>query len=317
MLTKLKITSALVCLFASLSAFSQTEEQRKYVFAKPDIKTLETINGGGVLDGLTIKKHSDYVYFDMYLDTANLALLKNKLSLRIRKRNYSNGSIEYAIQLKSEMLKPGDVRMEIDETELDYFNVFYKKSKISLKSVLENIFSRFEILTDNNNSIHDDSIINENIRILKTWLEFKVGAAIGPFQKLNKFRIGKAELQTLKPLLIGKSIRGRSHVFIDRQNTSLDLVDFPASQMDASNIPTDLQDFKLVWLMETSFDQAMFHSVESNKVHHIVEYEVENKYQPLEAGRGMLNRLENKLINQFKAEVNLESKYLQSMKAMR
>ena len=119
----------LFALFIS-AVFAQEEEQRKYVFTTPSTNTITIINGGGQLDGLTIKKHSDFEYFDLYLDTENLALIKNKLSLRIRKRDYGNGEIAYGIQLKSEMLKAGDIRMEIDENELDYMTIYFNGKKI-------------------------------------------------------------------------------------------------------------------------------------------------------------------------------------------
>lgn len=315
MLRKINFLYVLFLVLFSVPAFSQVEEQRKYVFKNPDLATLSVINGGGVLNGLTVNKHSDYVYFDMYLDTQDLALLKNKLSLRIRKRNFSDGTSEYGIQLKSEMLKPGDVRMEIDESELDYFYVFYNNSKIALKETLERIFHKFDFLLARGvENPTQDSEIAEQLKVLRTWLEFKICAPIGPFQKLRKFKIRKKDLKTLAPVLIGKSVRARSHVYIDRNNTTADLKDFKPSQMISTDVPEELQNTNLVWLMETSFDQATFYAFDSIKFHNIVEYEVENKYRPLDAGRGMVNRLEEQLVNSLKAEVNLESKYLQSMK---
>lgn len=305
----------LFALFIS-AVFAQEEEQRKYVFTTPSTNTITIINGGGQLDGLTIKKHSDFEYFDLYLDTENLALIKNKLSLRIRKRDYGNGEIAYGIQLKSEMLKAGDIRMEIDENELDYMTIYFNGKKIPLNKTLETIYQRFNQIISGTEKVDltQDAVLKEQIGVLNHWISFKVNAAIAPFQKLRNLKIDRAELATLRPLLLGKSIRARSHVFIDRESTTPDLINFKASQMEASSIPAMLQSNRYVWLMESSFDRAIFFGLEKSGFHIINEYEVENKYRPLLQGREMLDRFEQQVVRQLDGDINLESKYLQSMK---
>jgi len=305
----------LFALFIS-AVFAQEEEQRKYVFTTPTTNTITIINGGGQLDGLTIKKHSDFEYFDLYLDTENLALIKNKLSLRIRKRDYGNGEIAYGIQLKSEMLKAGDIRMEIDENELDYMTIYFNGKKIPLTKTLETIYQRFNQIISGTEKVDltQDAVLKGQIGVLNHWISFKVNAAIAPFQKLRNLKIDRAELATLRPLLLGKSIRARSHVFIDRENTTPDLINFKASQMEASSIPAILQSDRYVWLMESSFDRAIFFGLEKSGFHIINEYEVENKYRPLLQGRTMLDRFELQIMRQLDGDINLESKYLQSMK---
>jgi hypothetical protein len=313
-----KMLIKIITLFALYisAVFAQEEEQRKYVFMTPSTNTISIINGGGQLDGLTVKKHSDFEYFDLYLDTENLALIKNKLSLRIRKRDYGNGEIAYGIQLKSEMLKAGDIRMEIDENELDYMTIYFNGKKIPLTKTLETIYQRFNQIISGTEKVDltQDAVLKEQINILNHWLSFKMNAAIAPFQKLRNLKIDRTELATLRPLLLGKSIRARSHVFIDRENTTPDLINFKASQMEASSIPEMLQSNRYVWLMESSFDRAIFFGLEKSGFHIINEYEVENKYRPLLQGRTMLDRFELQVVRQLDGEINLESKYLQSMK---
>jgi len=316
MLIKL-ITLIALCL-STFFVSAQEEEQRKYVFSSPSDNTISIINGGGQLDGLSIKKHSDYEYFDLYLDTDNLALIKNKLSLRIRKRDYGNGEIGYGIQLKSEMLKSGDIRMEIDENELDYMKIYFQGKTIDLTKNLESIFQRFTQIINGTEKVDitQDLILKEQVNLLNHWIAFKINAAIAPFQKLRNLKIDKNELATLRPLLLGKSSRARSHVFIDRENTTQDLIDFKPSQIEAGAVPVLLQSNRFVWLMESSFDRAIFFGLEKSGFHIINEYEVENKYHPLEQGRAMLNRFEQQVLERLDGEINLESKYLQSMKAI-
>jgi hypothetical protein len=66
--------------------------------------------------------------------------------------------------------------------------------------------------------------------------------------------------------------------------------------------------------MESSFDRAIFFGLEKSGFHIINEYEVENKYRPLLQGRTMLDRFELQIMRQLDGDINLESKYLQSMK---
>ncbi len=312
----IKLITLITLYLSSFFVSAQEEEQRKYVFNSPSNNTISIINGGGQLDGLSVKKHSDYEYFDLYMDTDNLALIKNKLSLRIRKRDYGNGEIAYGIQLKSEMLKSGDIRMEIDENELEYMKIYFQGKTIDLTKNLESIFQRFTQIINGTEKVDitQDRILKEQVNILNHWIAFKINAAIAPFQKLRKLKIDKNELATLRPLLLGKSNRARSHVFIDRENTTPDLINFKASQMEASSIPAILQSDRYVWLMESSFDRAIFFGLEKSGFHIINEYEVENKYRPLLQGRTMLDRFELQIMRQLDGDINLESKYLQSMK---
>ncbi|MFP5492252.1 MAG: CYTH domain-containing protein [Bacteriovoracia bacterium] len=312
------LIASAVLLLSIAVARAQTEEQRKYVFSALNERTLQTVDGGAVLNGLTIKKHSVYEYYDLYLDTEELDLLKMNLSLRIRKRDYGNGTIEYGMQLKSEMLKAGDIRMEIDETELDYMQVYYRGHVIKLQNVLASIYESFQAKLASGEvvDLSNDADMQENLNILKTWLAFKANSAVAPLQKLRQLKLPLEKRQTLRPVIIGRSVRTRSHVYIDRQNTTEDLVNFAASTRSILETPEGVKGEDKVWTMEASFDRAQFYRVDAPGKHLINEFEVENKYLPHENSRELLTRFEDGLISELAAEVNLESKYLQTMKAL-
>lgn len=299
-------------------ARAQTEEQRKYVFPELSEQTLRTVSVGAVVNGLTVQQHSVYEYQDLYLDTEDLDLLKRSLSLRIRRRDYGNGTIEYGMQLKSEMLRAGDVRMEIDEAELDYMTVVYRGQRRSLEGVLSNIFKSFSQKLDSGSVVDlaGDGVLQENLEVLNVWLAFKADSAVAPLQKLRNLGLPLAKRRTLAAKLLGRSVRTRSHVFIDRRNTDPELVDFPASSRSRAETPERLRDADRIWTMEASFDRAQFYSVVSNRNHLINEFEVENKYLPHADSRELLERFEAGLVGELGARVNLESKYLQSMKAL-
>lgn len=312
------LIASAVLLLSIAVARAQTEEQRKYVFPSLNQRTLQTVNGGAVLNGLTIKKHSVYEYYDLYLDTQDFDLLKMNLSLRIRKRDYGNGTIEYGMQLKSEMLKAGDIRMEIDETELDYMQVYYRGHVIKLQNVLAAIYENFQakLASGDGVDLSQDQDMQENLNILKTWLAFKANSAVAPLQKLRQLKLSLEKRRTLRPVIIGRSVRTRSHVYIDRKNTTDDLVHFAASTRSELETPAGVKGEDKIWTMEASFDRAQFYRLDLAGSHLINEFEVENKYLPHENSRELLTRFEDGLISELSAEVNLESKYLQTMKAL-
>lgn len=320
-----KIKLLVLCIsFFSLGTYAQTEEQRKYVFSKITPEFMSMINSGKV-SGLSTMKHSDYTYVDIYLDTADLALYKNNLSLRIRKRHFGNGIVEYGMQLKSEMIKHGDVRMEVEEDELDFYNIVLDdKTTVKLQDELNTVFKRFISLveSDENSIIRDDSIISSKLLNINKWIAFKLSSPIAPFQKLNRVEsISKESLRTLKPVMIGKSQRQRVHIYIDRENTSDDLINFPASSRALSSTPEVLRSKTKIWTMESSFDSAKFYPLvntlnNGSSFHQINEYEVENKYLPHANSNVLLNRFEQGLIKNYKADINLESKYKQSIKGL-
>jgi len=312
-------------IFASLAlalsfavAHAQTEEQRKYVFAALTDTVTTTLEGSGQLGGLSIQKHSTFEYMDLYLDTDELDLAKRQLSLRIRRRDYGNGTIEYGMQLKSEMAAVGDVRMEIDEDELGIQRIYSRGRVLRLEAVLEDLFLRFQeaLKTGSADAITQQPEVQDSIEMLREWLAFKADSPIAPLQKLRHLKLPLAKRQSLRPQIIGRSLRSRSHVFIDRQHTDPDLAQFAPSQRDSAGTPERLRGPRYVWTMEASFDRALFVNLLGPGVHEISEFEVENKYLPHAHGSPLLARFEDGLTTTLGAQVNLDSKYLQTMKAL-
>jgi hypothetical protein len=310
----MKLFTLFSLLTLSLSLFAGvTEEQRKYVFDSITPQFKQFVRQGE-LSGMSTLFHSEYNYIDIYLDTDARALFNNSLSLRIRKRNFGNGIVEYGIQLKSEMKAQGDIRMEVEEDYLNFYNIVYKGRVIKLKDVLDTIFDRFKELRGIGGDMSEDHILAREMDKLNTWLAFKLDAAVEPFQKLNRLtRIKKSDLKTLKPVLIGESLRQRSHIYVNTR-TSRSLFDLGINTRSQIDIPLILRAPYKIWVMESSLDTAVFYSLFlSRPPKVIVEYEVENKYRPANLGTELMDRFERGLKKRFKAKVNLDSKYRQSM----
>lgn len=310
----------ILCFLFSLNVFSQgvdgIEEQRKYVFSRMDQTVLNLLDQGAVVSGLTIKKHSTYDYMDIYLDSKEFDLFHHKLSLRFRRRVYEDNSKAFGMQIKSEMLKNGDVRMEVEEDELNFYKVIHEGKTYLLQDVVNNFFERYlAIVRDGVNTIADDEKIKEYSAILTSWLKFKLDGPVAPLQKLKHLKNKFKSITTLQPVMIGRSLRGRSHIFINKKETTPDLVNFAPSERNPSETPAEIASEQFIWTMEGSFDQAQFYSLINKATpHKILEFEIENKYLPHENARVLFNRLENGLIKEYGVQINLESKYRQSAK---
>jgi len=191
------------------------------------------------------------------------------------------------IQLKSEMLKHGDIRMEV---EIVFYKLVYKGETLRKKKVLDRVYPSFleiNLFATLDIDISQDPQLALLTNQMNMWLSLKLDAAIEPFLKLNKITIKKEQLQKLSPKIIGQSKRARSHI---RRKT------------DNAHV------------METSFDDARFYSLRSvAKPDQINEYEVENKFTPADQGRIYMDQFEKGIINKFNAKVNLDSKYRQTM----
>ena len=304
----------LISFFTCTSVFAgNTEEQRKYILNNPS-DSFEAFINNGYLNGLSVKGHSTYVYYDIYLDTPDLQLYKNELSLRMRKRVYSSGEVEYGIQLKNEMIKSGQARMEVEEDDISFYRIYYNHTEFSLQDVLSEIFTEFEskITENEQTNISKNSYILDRVNILKSWLNFKIDSPIAPFQKLKKMDFKLVE--SLTPTIIGKSIRKRSHVFIDLEKTTTELSGHAPSIRSQLETPPLVKGPKNIWTMESSLDKANFYDLTSDcsKIS-IHEYEVENKFLPNQGSAKIIRLFEDGLLNKFDATTNLESKYRQSM----
>ena len=298
------------------------EEQRKYVFEDFDNKVEQLLTEGGVVDGITIKQHSTYTYMDIYLDTREFDLYHNNFSFRIRRRVYGDGSVNWGVQLKSEMSEPGAARMEveIDHDDVIDYKIEYKDEKIKLTKLLDDIFdSVSKKLEDPDHKLK----LGRELDALDEWLEDKVkDSNKAPFAKLRELDDDlkfESSLKSLGPIMASRSIRVRSHCYVDLDNTTDELASLTPSEMNADKVPAELQRDNLVWTMEASYDNATFLPLDKgtcNDRADIKEFEVENKYRPLEKGSFILDIFENALFFDYGADVNLDSKYRQSAEAI-
>jgi hypothetical protein len=291
------------------------EEQRKY-FVKDERKLTNFINSSEQLDGLSIYNHSQYMYFDIYLDTPDFDLYKNKLSLRFRKRIFSDTLITYGLQLKNEMETDSSIRMEVEEKELDFYRVKTDKGWIELPKILDIIFSQIQ-----NNKIDINSEeFQKAISYIQKWIKLNAESTITPFQKIIHLKfngLGKEKIATIKPIIFGSEKRTRSHVYIDPINTTEELIKLPKNGKTVSELPEFFKNNNTYnWILETSLDSAVFYPLfKSDKIQaEVFEFEVENKYFIPEKGTEIMNLFEKNLKTHFQMENLINSKYSQSVK---
>jgi hypothetical protein len=283
------------------------EEQRKYKLTNRAI-LLETLDSQNNLDGFQANYHSDYTYFDIYVDNANLDLYQNNLSLRFRKRDYSNGVVAYGFQLKNEMTEFGSIRMEVEEDELNFYKIKKGDNWVSLTEVLDSLFIEVE-----NESLNftSESFIR-NLSLLNDWIAFKASAPISPFQKLRNLGFDYPAIQDLRPVMIGSSHRARLSVYVNREKASKELRDI----LGPKNVSEMHQP---IWVMECSLDSASFYSLLPNTkaMVTIIEFEVENKYTQREIGTKCMDYFEIRLSDLVGLEPYLDSKYRQGVEGVR
>jgi len=292
-----------------------TEEQRKYVI-KDEKALLNFINSSGQLEGLSLYNHSQYTYFDLYLDTPDFDLYKNKLSLRFRKRVFNDSLVTYGLQLKSEMETVSSVRMEIEEAQLDFYRVKTDQGWIELPKILDIIFSRIQ-----NNKIDISSKeMQYALSSIQKWIQLNAESTISPFQKIAFLKLKGLErekIATIRPVLFGSEKRIRSHIYIDPAKTIIELRNMPMNSLALSAVPDFFKKNNTFnWILETSVDSAVFYSLfKTNKTQvEIFEFEVENKYFLHEKGTEIMNLFEKNLKSNFQMENLMDSKYRQSIK---
>lgn len=292
-----------------------TEEQRKYVI-KDEKALLNFINSSGQLEGLSLYNHSQFTYFDLYLDTPDFDLYKNKLSLRFRKRIFCDSLVTYGLQLKSEMETASSVRMEIEEAQLDFYRVKTDQGWIELSKILDIIFSQIQ-----NNKIDISSKEMHNaLSSIQKWIQLNAESTISPFQKIAFLKLNGLErekIATIRPVLFGSEKRIRSHIYIDPAKTIIELRNTPMNSIALSAVPDFFKKNNTFnWILETSVDSAVFYSLfKTIKTQvEIFEFEVENKYFLPEKGTEIMNLFEKNLKSNFQMENLMDSKYRQSIK---
>jgi hypothetical protein len=296
------------------TTFSQgIEEQRKY--QSEDISSLRSfLLSSDSLDGFKSFHHSEYIFYDLYLDTPNRELYEIGYSLRLRKKIYDEINTAYAFQLKSEMQNSQGFRTEIEEPELDFYMLKHQSEDYSLSQLLDEIFDLLE-----------DNKLNElgpYFESLNNWITYKANGAIAPFQKMRNWKnppFSIEKIQLLQPAIIGKSKRIRNHFYVYLKDAN-DILGFDLDLVRAGNLPTFFIDHpERYWLVESSLDSSIFYSLldSSYRPISIEEFEMESKYISDEIGIQILDQLEAKLKSKFGLKVQLDSKYKQSIKFLK
>lgn len=300
----------LLFLFLSYSClgFAQgTEEQRKYKLSG-DFELLQKTLKMGNFDPVQLKHHSEDLYYDIYLDSPDFLLKELGYSLRFRRKHTNDSLITYSFQLKSEMQKEGEIRLEIEEKELEIYQVMIDSVWVGLKTVLDPIFD-FTIASVGT------VVPEKEITILQEWIRFKSNAPLLPFQALKALEpktCTPAKVSEFTPVLVGISNRNRFHgVYMTKTS-------HPAIEMNkiaTSTKPEMIRnDPSLNWILEASLDQSKFRSIiHPERYAEFLEFEVENKYYDPEKGRKLLDVFETEATNKIGLTPSKESKYLQAL----
>lgn len=311
MAIKYFITILVICIGPLVFA-QGTETQRKYNV--PDSVTTDMIMAlqNDISSGLRTYFHDTYVYYDLYLDD-NWLLYKNGLSLRFRKRVQNDTIVSYAFQLKTEMKSKYDVRIEVEETELDFYTIKKGNDQIAISSILDHVFTIYE-------DEAKTSELEEDLELLRKWIFIKAEAPIAPFQKLrfiNAELFNKDVISSLTPVFCGRSFRSRGHVYVDRNEPSkFQGISFNKVKWD--ELPLLFKENRNYnWLLETSMDNAEFIYLEDRSMHFTIrEYEVENKYEDEMQGTEVLDAYESALTSGLNMSFVSPSKYAQSVEQL-
>ncbi|MFN5417861.1 MAG: CYTH domain-containing protein [Flavobacteriia bacterium] len=307
----------IISIFLSFQLYSQgTEEQRKYILPKGiNFNELQTKIEG--LNDLGTYFHSKYVYYDLYLDSPGFDLFREGFSLRFRQRIINDSTTSYSLQLKSEMLVEKQIRIEVEETELDFYRVLEENKWVPISEILDRIFTKF----DETNSLQDSVFYAHNFKLLSNWITQKAGAPIVTFQKLKSLNpevFSAKMISSFKPVLIGKSERIRGHVFSDVVTNQSLLKNLPKNKLSMNDVPPFfIKNPALNYLLESSIDNSHFCYIPNPNLGFIItEYEVENKYLDKLKGNEIMNLYEIGLIKTLNLKIELASKYKQSIQSI-
>lgn len=293
---------------------SNVEDQRKYVFPKGRSMPGELIAATDI-DGFKITHHSDYDYLDIYLDTDEFVIFKNELSLRFRKRNLDDGQKTYDFQLKSEKKDAADNRLEVDFKEFSAEEVKIDGTTSKLVTFLDPLFD----MAENGEVKRDSKVFKHGVDAIGKWLSSDSGNASPPVVELKKY-IKDYKVKLLKPSVLGKSNRARFHVYADgAPSANPGLNGIAPNQYDPAGIPDFFKQpghTRYVWLLEASYDSSNFVSAmpSRKKTTTVEQFEVENKYRPLNKGKDFLNAFERGLKKAFGSKSVVESKYAASVR---
>ena len=301
-------------LFPTLQSFGQdVETQKKFAF--PQSACIQDfVTNTENLSEFRSYYHSLNLYYDLYIDNENKDLYKMGYSLRFRKRIMNDSIESYTFQLKDEMGLEKEIRMEVEETELDFYRLKDEGKWIPLPVVLDTIFNLYSDLS----SKSDSNLFSHNLKLIEKWIKIKANGSIAPFQRLryiDSLTFDQNKVESFKPILIGSSFRKRGHIYVDSVYTAKEKL--PFNRKDKTKTPVF---FKLNtnynWLFESSIDNATFIYLKNNKSVEIKEYEVENKFIDAQVGRDLLKKYEKIMVNRLGLHIKYDSKYKQSMQAL-
>jgi hypothetical protein len=215
------------------------------------------------------------------------------------------------------MLVEKQIRIEVEETELDFYRVLEENKWVPISEILDRIFSKF----DETNSLQDTVFYEYNFKLLENWITQKAGAPIVPFQKLkslNPSLFSTKMISSFKAVLIGKSERIRGHVYSDVKTNQNLLKNLPKNKLSLNEVPTFfIKNPAFNYLLESSIDNSHFCYVPIPNLGFIItEYEVENKYFDKLKGNEIMNLYENGLTSTLNLKIELASKYKQSIQSI-
>jgi len=302
----------IILVLCSFNAFAQTEIQHKYDVKKAS-EFSKFLRNSENIDKFKTQFHSELTYYDLYFDTPDFLLFNNNLSLRMRKKEDGEGGFAYVFQLKSEMTFAQKARMEVEERELDFYQLKLNDETTNLAALLDGMFTAFE----NNNQKENYLAYEKFTSTISSWIVLKTQAPITPFQKLhflNPDVFSFHAISTIKPQMIGKSIRKRSHIYLSATD---------AKKANASSTQNDLEKDRpqffidnpdKVWILESSLDSAIFYPLfeTDHSQSEIIEYEVENKISNTDIGAKLIEEYEDQLNSKFGLKSTIDSKYARS-----
>lgn len=302
----------LICLLLlTVNFYGQGIETQKKFSLPEEMNFEEFIKNSQKVNEFYSFYHSQYLYHDLYIDSEEGDLFKMEYSLRFRKRIINDSVENYTFQLKDEMSLGKEVRMEIEEKELDFYNVMYNEKWVPLTLVLDTVFDLYNnLLTkkDSNSFFH-------NLNLVEKWMKSKANGPIAPFQRLRHIdstKFNEKKISSFKPVIVGSSVRKRAHIYIDNEYTTKEKLSFNRKNKDET--PVFFQENgEYNWLFESSLDDSKFLYLKNNKKSIVKEYEVENKFIDPEKGKSLLKKYEENLVENLGLVIKYDSKFKQSI----
>jgi CYTH domain len=310
MAIKKLLNIVLIC--CAFNALGQTEIQHKYDIKKAS-EFSKFLRNSESIDKFKTHFHSELTYYDLYFDTPDLLLFQNSLSLRMRKKEDGEGGYAYVFQLKSEMTFAQKARMEVEERELDFYQLKIDEKTTHLAALLDELFKAFE-----NNGNKEDYLVYEKFTsTISSWIVLKAQAPITPFQKLhflNPEVFSFHAISTIKPQMIGKSIRKRSHIYLSAQDAKISNANSTQNDLEKDRPQFFIDNPDKTWILESSLDSAVFYPLfeTDHTQSEIIEYEVENKISNIDLGKKLIQEYEDQLDSKFGLKSTIDSKYARS-----